>query len=279
MVASTKEVDKVLSDLKDVAPINSGGQKEVHRALHPKWGECVLKIGKSGNPASLERARREITVQGTLTTDYYPEVHFFGIKEGKYYVVEQLIESKPLSDMIGDFSDSQSCLSLISDIANGLSPLWEMNIAHRDVKPDNILITPEGRPKIIDLGILRDPSADSLTLSLAPLGPCTPAYAAPEQLMNQKLAISPRTDQFPLGIILFQLLASGIHPYDPAYVGAGESIPHNIMERQWSDKALRSKDINTDVIGLINKCLGFHPYERFRNYNQLNDTIRKCMGG
>lgn len=278
-LSTGESIKNILSQLSDVHPIKVGGQKEVSRAFHPQWGSCVLKIGKSHTPVSLERARREISVQNALGTDYYPQIFYFSVCDNTYYVIEEFIESDTLGELLASYSGINSIFNLIKEISQALSPLWEMGIAHRDVKPENILITNDGSPKIIDLGILRDPSADSLTLSLAPLGPCTPAYASPEQLTNAKHLIDPRTDQFSIGIITFQLLTKGLHPFDPSHVGCGESIPQNIASGKWSKNTLTERNFNDNILGFISRCLSHLPYGRYRNFDQLIKAINSCIGG
>lgn len=278
-MSSYDSTEQVLEQLTEVEPIKKGGQKEVFCAKHPEWGKCVLKVGKSNSPSALERAKREISVQGLLGTAYYPKIYYFTVQENGYYIIEEFIESVSLGELISNYENPYEVLDLIKNIIEALSPLWQMGIAHRDVKPDNILITTDGKPKIIDLGILRDPREDSLTLTVAPLGPCTPAYAAPEQLMNKKSLIGPRTDQFAIGIIAFQLLAKGIHPFDPSYLGKGESIPGNIVDNCWSDKTLKDRDLGGKIINFIEKCMGYYPYQRYRNYEKIITALHLCMGG
>lgn len=269
---------ELLNGLGQVTLLKEGGQKDVYKVEHPTYGTCVFKFGRGYNSNALERARREVSLQRSLPSEYFPTVYEFVSDDKWYYIFEEFIESCTLSDLISTYSSSVDIITLIQNIVNALHPLWDMNIAHRDIKPDNILITNTGKPIIIDLGIMRNPKDDSITLSLAPLGPCTPLYASPEQLTNNKKAIDPRTDQFAIGIIAFLLFSRGIHPFDPIYVGSGEDIPNNILSHNYSDKFLTDNCLPNTIINFINRCLSFHPYQRYRNYSQIKETLDQIKG-
>jgi serine/threonine protein kinase len=162
-------------------------------------------------------------------------------------------------------------------ISIGLHELWSRRVVHRDVKPDNILIrNTDGSPCIIDLGIARLLDRTSLTVSYLPQGPCTPPYAAPEQLTNRKARIDWRTDQFALGIVLAQLLLAGRHAFDPAAVGVGDSVPDNIAGGHWA------RDLVRAVAGhllhdVLIKMLGPEPHQRFRTPGSLHEALGKCL--
>ena len=117
-------------------------------------------------------------------------------------------------------------------MVKGHSVIWDKNIVHRDLKPENIIIRPNGMPCIIDLGIAGFLDLESLTKTISPMGPCTPIYAAPEQLTNNKNIIDPRTDFYGLGIIALELYL-GVHPFDSTYVGNQYSIVENIMQNKY----------------------------------------------
>jgi serine/threonine-protein kinase len=101
--------------------------------------------------------------------------------------------------------------------------------------------------------------------------PCTPIYAAPEQLINNKNLIDPRTDFFGLGIIALELYLGG-HPFDPVYVGNQYSIVENIMQNKYAVETGAVKR-NEAIVELASRVLQTQPYDRFRNYQMLNTFI------
>ena len=165
---------------------------------------------------------------------------------------------------------------LIGEIVVGLRELWDRGVVHRDVKADNLLLTVDGQPRIIDLGIARLLYLESLTYSLAPLGPCTPAYAAPEQLANRKSEINHRADQFALGIVFAQLLLRGEHPFSPVLVGEGDSTVENIVSGKWATDLLDGDQL-APVKPVVVKMLGHEPYQRFRRPDDLSTALTSII--
>ncbi|MBC8673996.1 protein kinase [Aeromonas hydrophila] len=100
-------------------------------------------------------------------------------------------------------------------------------LVHRDLKPDNILVKDDGSLVIIDLGLLRQEGSAGVTYSFCDFGPCTPAYASPEQAKNAKRDISFKSDLFSIGIICYQML-TGQHPF---MVSDGTNYNDEILEQ------------------------------------------------
>jgi serine/threonine-protein kinase len=271
------KLDRVLKDYPNAEPIKEGGQKAAYRIDHPKYGPTVLKIGSYTGRDSLERIRREVDTLRTIESNYYPNNYEFKVEEDEqtFVILEEWIESTILTEGWDLFTDAEEKLQFISRLAEGLDILWSRNIVHRDIKPDNVLIKPGGQPVIIDLGIARLLDMESLTMMLARRGPCTPVYAAPEQLRNRKADIDWRTDQFNLGILLVQLFLNGHHPFNPNVVGGGDSTVRNILEGRWDPGPLHT-DSSHPVSDLAHRLLGNEPYSRFREPDQFFNSLRDC---
>ena len=259
------------------ALLKQGGQKVVYRATHPTHGEVVLKIGKFASETSLERIKREVAVLRDITSDYYPRMFEFEVfPDSRFLIVEQYIDSIPLGDCFTRFAAPTTALELIHEVTTALTVLWGKRVVHRDLKPDNILIRKDGKPKVIDLGIARLLDDESLTRTVAVSGPCTPIYAAPEQLTNRKNDIDIRTDQFCLGIILGQLVLSGEHPFNPTLVKSGASIVDNILNDNWARNEIETV-ANHALFRLCEKLLGNQPHLRFRRAEFLLDAITETL--
>lgn len=266
----------ILSAYSNPILLKEGGQKVVYRVTHPTHGESALKIGQYSTPQSLERIRREVAVLKDIDSEYYPKNYDFEVlSNDRFLILEEYIDSKPLSSHLQDYADPKHALGLIEHLVKALKIIWEKRIVHRDLKPDNILILPSAPPKIIDLGIARLLDMDSITRTLAMRGPCTPIYAAPEQLTNRKTEITTRTDQFNLGIILLQLLMRGKHPFDPTVVGSGASTVDNIMRGKWAKATLNAAEFAA-LRTLLTRLLGREPYQRYRNDELLMTDLRKA---
>ncbi|GAP68847.1 protein containing protein kinase domain [Bacteroidales bacterium 6E] len=256
--------------IKDLA---QGGQKTVKLAEHPNFGLVVIKHGPIKSFTSLERIKREVELLTVLRSDFYPRQHHFSIdvKTREFEIVEEYIEGGTLREAMGTLKSTDEIFRLIYGLTEGLKIIWDKNIVHRDLKPENIIIRPDGRPCIIDLGIARFLDLEALTKTISPLGPCTPVYAAPEQLSNNKRIIDARTDFFALGIIALELYL-GVHPFDPIFVGNQYSIVENILQNKF---ILEKDNVSCDkrMSDFIQKILQLQPYQRFRNYQMLQSYI------
>jgi len=267
----------ILSLYPSAAPIKQGGQKAVFLIDHQDLGKCVLKVGIYSRPQTLERIVREVKTLREIDSPYYPKNYEFQVLDGnRFLIFEQYIESIPLSSCLQNYTDIENALFLLKELVLGLWIIWNKQIVHRDLKPDNILIRDDGHPVIIDLGIARLLDEESLTQTIAHRGPATPAYAAPEQLLNRKASIDIRTDQFNLGIITTQLLMGGVHPFDPEVVGDGENIMENIIQGKWVKDVFTNHDLRL-LQPLIERLLGKEPYMRFRSPELLMQQIDNCL--
>lgn len=274
-----QEIERIIfKRYPDAKLIKTGGQKAVFLIKHPKYGQSVLKIGECTTPKSLERISREVNTLREIDSPYYPKNYEFEIfDKNKFLIIEQYVDSKTLTDCMSNFFRPLQALSLLSELVNGLNILWDKQIVHRDIKPDNLLITTTGKVIIIDLGIARLLLLESVTESNLPSGPATPNYAAPEQLKNRKAMIDPRTDQFNLGIVTLQLLLKGKHPFDPRVVGEGSSIVENILAGRYHSEIFDDKEY-LPMKPLIVKLLGSEPFMRFRNIDTLIELIKQTAG-
>lgn len=272
------DYEDIISEFPEAKLLKKGGQKVVFLIDHPIYEKAVLKIGRSKSPSSIQRIEREVNLLRQINSSYYPKNYDFQLLENAHFIiVEEFIESRPLSDCLNEFSTPVTALEFIQSIVQGLKLIWDKRIVHRDLKPDNILVRPSRQPVIIDLGIARLIDSESLTQTYALLGPHTPGYAAPEQMQNLKPQIDFRADQFNLGIILAQLLLRGHHPFDPEIVGSGDSTMHNILLGEWCKHEFDKSSLRP-LKPLIAKLLGREPYQRYRMYEYLFDDISELKG-
>lgn len=219
-------------DVKIIKELKPGGQKKVFLAEHKEYGKLIYKKGKCNSSVSLDRIKREVKILRELDSSYYPKNFYFeSDAEGNFEILEELIEGVSLSECMQLFSNENTVIDFGIELIKGLMILWNKRIVHRDIKPDNIIIR-NGKPVIIDLGIARDIDGTSLTKTMYLHGPCTPVYASPEQLTNNKKIIDHRSDFFSIGILLTQLII-GANPFSPDVVGNGVGIIDNILSGQF----------------------------------------------
>lgn len=206
--------DDLVAKCKDVQLHARGGQKSVYRALHPTFGDVMIKLYFTfDNP----RAMREIEIAQSIGLNCVPKIYDTGVllheKQETLYIVEQRILGEELGDRIG----RKALFSLVEAVAfleQGLKFIKQIEargIVHRDLKPDNIIIMEDGTAYFLDFGIARVLGLPSLTATEDIVGPHTPGYAAPEQFNNLKDKIDSRADLYSLGVVVYECL-TGFNP-------------------------------------------------------------------
>lgn len=190
------------------------------------WGRVVVKVVAGASLQALTRLQAEASLLTELKSSQFPVLFYANyfaenpltdeaLGEGLYVSVEEFVESVPLSAMMGKYVGAPSeVFRLAGSILCGLRPLWEhkRKLVHRDIKPDNLLITDSGKVVIIDFGIVRETGSQGVTKEGFGNAPGSWGYAAPEHIANDKDLVSFKTDFFSLGVVMYQLIA-GHHPF------------------------------------------------------------------
>lgn len=268
-------------EFSNIMELDNGAQKKVYTAEHDQWGAVAVKIGDSRSNASRERIKREIALLSSVNSSYYPRQFAFHFNQdaSRFIIVEEFVEGTQLRGCMQQFGNEKKALVLLRQLFEGLDLIWNNpagKSVHRDLKPENIIIRTDGTPCILDLGIARLLSETSLTLTVYPHGPCTPNYASPEQLRNEKRNIDHRSDFFSLGIILSELLL-GHNPFDPKYiVNSTGSIPENILSGNYLS-AVNRTDLSVGTVSLIKKLLKPQPFQRFRTAQSALQSINALI--
>jgi Tol biopolymer transport system component len=204
--------------------LGAGAMGDVYRArdphLHREVAIKVLPPAFSQDPDRQRRFEREARTAASLNHPNIVAIHDAGIHEGVAFIVSELLEGETLRQrMNGRPLPPRRAVEYAVQIASGLLAGHERGIVHRDIKPDNLFVTKEGRIKILDFGLARmiDPdSSDDLTATItldgASLVPVigTAAYMSPEQARG--LRTDHRSDIFSLGVVLYEMLA-GFAPF------------------------------------------------------------------
>lgn len=191
-----------------------GGMGEVWRAQDQLLGRTVaikiLKEEYTGDPGFLERFRAEARHTALLNHPGIANVFDYGEEGGSAYLVMELVPGEPLSTIIEHehVLSPDRTLSIIAQTAQALAAAHAQGLVHRDIKPGNLLITPENRVKITDFGIARLADQVPLTQTGQVMG--TAQYLAPEQATGQSATGS--SDIYSLGIIGYECL-TGHRPF------------------------------------------------------------------
>lgn len=252
-------ITKELENYSNITSLVNGGQKKVF--LGERNGhKYVLKRGHYDSE-SLVRMEREVSVLRNLDTEFYPRNYDFFIEPAtrEFLIVEQFIENIPFKELRNYLDSEEKLIELLLLILEGLNIVWDKDIVHRDLKPDNILIRPNYRPVIIDLGVARFIKLADVTGTHAP---CTPAFAAPEFLNYDKENITYRSDIFSLGIYSVYSL-KGIHPFNVN----GDPIDKNIKIGNIMD--LNQCGVSKGLTKILKRMMEHEPYMRYRMVQDL----------
>src|SRR5262245_11092361 len=205
-----------------LAVLGAGGMGEVYRArdlqLHRDVAIKVLPVAFSGDAERLRRFEQEARAAGSLNHPNILTVYDVGLQGAASYIVTELLEGETLrARMQGRPLPARKAVEFAIQIASGLAAGHERSIVHRDVKPDNLCVTTEGRIKILDFGLaklLGDDSGNTETITIGdeqrtPIRG-TVGYMSPEQARG--LRLDHRTDVFSFGAVFYEMLA-GFAPF------------------------------------------------------------------
>jgi serine/threonine-protein kinase len=292
------------ADFRVTEKFPASGQREVFRAKQTSNGNnCVLKVCAI-HPVRVARIQREIRVLESLDSEYFPRFFLqsfiteniledfydnFDLRDDRQrqkldklralrikpflLTVEEYIENIAWRDCLAHFRSDKNLVELLSHLFSALSLLWKSSLVHRDLKPENILIRPDFRPVIIDLGIAKSFRAGTfdITHHLFP-SPCTPQYAAPEQLTNSKTEVTYKTDQFSVGVLTFLILTNRFPYGDESVIGV-ERVVDNLMHDRMENLRDYNQGVHEKLALFVEKLLQVRPYKRFRNI----ETILQCL--
>lgn len=197
-----------------ISRIAIGGMGEVWKAHDPIiLRDVAIKILKPeymGDPGFLERFRTEAKHAARVNHEGIANVYDYGEDSGSAFLVMELVPGDSLAKILEDRKQlpSSEVLDIVSQTARALHAAHQQGLVHRDVKPGNLLITPDGQVKITDFGIARVADQVSLTATGQVMG--TVQYLAPEQATGK--SATPSTDIYSLGIVAYEALA-GKRPF------------------------------------------------------------------
>lgn len=215
------------------------------------------------------RTRREISAMKKCDTPLIGKL----IDTGKFtatnnkvyfYSIEEYLDSGTLSDKINNSVLSPGTVkSYALTLTMAISYLKNLKLVHRDIKPDNIMFrSTDSNPVLVDLGLVRDLSNSSLTLSWLPRGPGTPYFSSPEQLNNEKQLITWKSDQFSLGIVL-GICLTGQHPFQEENKNPQDAVDLIVQRKNFTDSFI-GKTQSLGFHGLL-KMLSPWPIQRFHS--------------
>ena len=249
-----------------IEPIGVGGMAAVLRARDTQLDRIVaLKIlppPMAKDPENIRRFHQEARAAAKLDHENIARVFFCGEDQGLHFIAFEYVEGENLRVILerrGRLPVGEA-IRCILQIATGLEHAASRSVVHRDVKPSNIIITPTGRAKLVDMGLARslEPHDDAgLTQSGVTLG--TFDYISPEQALEPRDADS-RSDLYSLGCTFYHMLTGQA----PVPEGTAARKLHHHQHVAPTDPRQINPDIPDDVAFIVGKLMAKNPRERFQ---------------
>jgi tRNA A-37 threonylcarbamoyl transferase component Bud32 len=257
--------------------VGAGGMGVVFKARQQSVSRVVaLKLIRPeicAGPRERARFRLEVEAAARLQHANVVQVYESGEHKGQPFAVLEFVEGKTLSQHVtaGPLPVSEAA-AIIEELARAVQHAHDRGILHRDLKPANVLITTDGTPKIADFGLARlldAPSEHSASGDL--LG--TPSYMAPEQVSGRRETLTPATDVYGLGAILYELLTG-----QPVFRGRTtlDTLEQVRSRVPPSPRRLRH-DLPRDLETICLKCLAKEPDLRYAKAVDLADDLKRWL--
>ncbi len=254
-----------------------GGMAEVYLArdhlLDRPVAVKVLSAEFARDPSFVERFRREARAAANLSHPGIVSVYDWGEAAGTYYIVMEYVEGRSLRDVVQHSAPlhPHRAAEITGDIADALANAHDKGVVHRDVKPGNVLITPQGQVKVTDFGIARAGVADNLTQTGAVMG--TAVYFSPEQA--QGFPTDGRSDIYSLGVVLYEMVTS----YPPFGGDSPVAIAYKHVRETPVSPSLLNPDIPPDLEAIILTALAKNPNDRYQTARDFRaDLVRFRQG-
>ena len=259
--------------------LGGGGFGVVYRAYDPQLDrEVALKVPrpeKLENPQVIERFLREAKAAARLNHPNIIPVYDAGKDGDQYFIASAFVEGRPLSELIEEEEgpDFRRAAEIVMRRGEALAYAHRIGIVHRDVKPDNVIIDERGEPHLMDFGLAHVAgSEERMTMEGAVLG--TPAYMSPEQADGRLDEVGPGSDQYSLGIMLYELLC-GHTPFS----GPPNLVIFNTIHKETPAPRKEVPTVPRDLETLCLKALDKKPQFRYGSCNDLAEDLRRWLNG
>ncbi len=281
-----------ISNYEILSQLSSGGMGAVYLAedlkLHRKVAIKALTPEWAADPDRYRRFRWEAQVLAKLNHPNIVTIYAIEEEEGAHFLIMELVEGKTLDQLIPSVGMSaEEIFRVAIPLANALAAAHERGIIHRDLKPGNVMVTDDGRVKVLDFGLAKRQDS-AVTPGAAQINAHQPEtqvgqmmgtipYMSPEQLQGD--SIDPRTDIFSLGIILFEM-ATGSRPFEGKTWG---DLASSILRDKPPSVTMLNVYLPRHLGRIIRHCLEKDPQRRFQTAldlrNELEELQREMLTG
>ncbi len=256
--------------------IGIGGMAEVYKAQDQVLGRTVaVKVmlpQYAADPEFTARFKQEAASAANLQSPYIVNVYDWGQDDGTYFIVMEFVRGTDLKSAINQRGaiNQRKVAEIGSQVCQALSVAHGLDIIHRDIKPQNIMVQPDGNVKVMDFGIARAKNSVK-TQTSSVLG--TAHYISPEQAQGKEL--DGTSDIYSLGCVLYEA-ATGQLPFDgPDAV----SVAMRQVNEEPAPPSQVKPDIHPDLEAIILKAMEKDPHNRFRTAREMKQVLDDFLMG
>lgn len=259
--------------------LGAGGMSTVYqgldRVLERQVAVKLLAEHLAEDDGFVARFRREALAAAKLVHPNVVQVYDSGhdTEANRYYIVMEYVEGETLAQVLrarGHLPVGEA-VEIVSQSCEGLEYAHRHGVIHRDVKPGNLLINPDGLVKLADFGIAKAAEDSQITQIGSVLG--TAAYLSPERAKGQEATVS--TDVYSLGVVLYQALAGRV-PYE---TGSLTELALRQQEGEPEPLALINADVGPELSRAVARCLVADPAERYASARDMRVAIEEALRG
>lgn len=272
------DIIRTLGDRYDIeSPLGHGGMATVFRGSDRVLGRPVaikvLAERYAGDEKFVTRFKREARAAAGLNHTNIVSVFDTGDTDGRHYIVMEMVEGETLADLLkreGPLSPDRAA-RISGTIARALEAAHEKGLIHRDVKPGNVMLTRDGDVKVMDFGIARAATDDTLTQTGMVLG--TASYLSPEQSRGEP--VDHRSDIYSLGCVMYEMLTGR-----PPFAGdtqVGVAYKH-VHERPEPPSAVNPA-VPAEVEAVVMRALEKDPAARHPSAEAFRDALTSAVTG
>ena len=258
--------------------VGRGAFGTVYRALDKELDRAVaVKLPRSGQFAGQEDEDRFIREARSVAQLNHPgivPVFEVGRSDEFPYVVSEFVDGITLADeLTARRYGFREAAELVVQVAEALAHAHEQGVVHRDLKPSNIMLTFDGKARLMDFGLAKREAGEvSMTLEGQVLG--TPAYMPPEQAAGEARHVDGRSDIYSLGVILYELICGEL-----PFRGASRMLMNQVMHDEPRAPRSLNDRIPRDLETICLKAMAKEPHRRYPTAGELADDLKRYLAG